>query len=241
VQIFNAINCRRIDNKFNVFEGFWNNWIFLGILGVMIGGQVIIVFVGGAAFSVKRIDGVGWGISIIVGLLSLPLGVVGRLIPDAFMAVILDFVMRNIPKMPRFRRRQKSVDDAATRDIEAADAFRQYGPAWNQEIREKLEDELGFYRHRRGRRLALLMEGLKHPKELPSVVNLATSQHGSGTRSRSGSRHSVLTAIVAPGAMAMASGIGGGSSQNVSGAVTPVDERAKSPVPSHAAQERHGF
>jgi len=30
-QIFNSINCRRIDNKYNIFEGMWKNWYFLVI------------------------------------------------------------------------------------------------------------------------------------------------------------------------------------------------------------------
>ena len=49
----------------------------------MIGGQILIVFVGGAAFSVRRINGVYWAISVIIGAFSLPVAVIVRLLPTA--------------------------------------------------------------------------------------------------------------------------------------------------------------
>jgi len=48
----------------------------------MVGGQILIVFIGGRAFSVTRLDGAQWGISIVLGALSIPVGVIIRLIPD---------------------------------------------------------------------------------------------------------------------------------------------------------------
>jgi Ca2+-transporting ATPase len=69
MQIFNAINSRRIDNSWNIFEAFWKNWIFMGILLIMIGGQTLIVFVGGDAFVVTKLTGPQWGISIVLGVL----------------------------------------------------------------------------------------------------------------------------------------------------------------------------
>jgi Ca2+-transporting ATPase len=59
------------------------------INAIMIGGQVMIIFVGGVAFGVKRLDGPQWGISIVLGFLSLPVGVLIRLIPDHYLAQIL--------------------------------------------------------------------------------------------------------------------------------------------------------
>lgn len=44
--------------------------------------QVLIVFVGGAAFQVTKIAGREWGISLALGLGSLPLGVFVRLLPN---------------------------------------------------------------------------------------------------------------------------------------------------------------
>ncbi|KAI7870379.1 PMCA-type calcium-translocating P-type ATPase [Spinellus fusiger] len=86
-QIFNEINCRSIDSSFNIFHNIWANKFFLFIFTLCIVCQVIIVNFGSAAFQVTRIGGVGWAISIIIGLLSLPIGVVIRLIPDSIFMV----------------------------------------------------------------------------------------------------------------------------------------------------------
>ncbi|ORZ19445.1 PMCA-type calcium-translocating P-type ATPase [Absidia repens] len=81
-QIFNEINCRRIDSKLNVFTNIWANKFFLFIFALCVFLQAIIVNFGGAAFQVTPVDGTAWAISIVVGLFSLPVGVVVRLIPD---------------------------------------------------------------------------------------------------------------------------------------------------------------
>lgn len=44
--------------------------------------QVLIVFVGGAAFQVTRVGGREWGISIALGVVSIPLGALIRLLPN---------------------------------------------------------------------------------------------------------------------------------------------------------------
>jgi P-type Ca2+ transporter type 2C len=59
----------------------WRNWYFWTIFAIMCGGQALIVNVGGAAFQVTRIGGRDWAISMIIGLLSLPIGVLVRLLP----------------------------------------------------------------------------------------------------------------------------------------------------------------
>jgi len=82
-QIFNSVNCRRLDNKLNVFEGLSRNYYFIGITLLEIAVQVLIVFIGGAAFQVARISGREWGISLALGVVSMPLGVLVRLMPNA--------------------------------------------------------------------------------------------------------------------------------------------------------------
>ena len=82
-QIFNLLNARVLDRSYNVFSGFWRNYYFMVILGIMVGGQILIVFVGGAAFQVTPINGIYWAISIIIGSLALPVGVIVRTIPTA--------------------------------------------------------------------------------------------------------------------------------------------------------------
>jgi P-type Ca2+ transporter type 2C len=81
LQVSNQINCRRIDSKFNVFVGIHRNWLFIGITLITLAGQVLIVNVGGVAFSVTRLNGIQWLVSILLGTLSLPVGALIRLVP----------------------------------------------------------------------------------------------------------------------------------------------------------------
>ncbi|KAL0095154.1 PMCA-type calcium-translocating P-type ATPase [Phycomyces blakesleeanus] len=90
-QIFNELNCRRIDSKLNVFSNIWANKFFIGIFVVCVVGQCLIVQFGGEAFQVTPLNGPHWAISLVIGVLSLPIGVVIRLIPDDLFA----FVFRN--------------------------------------------------------------------------------------------------------------------------------------------------
>ena len=95
LQIFNQFNNRRLDNKFNIFEGITRNWFFIGINVIMVAGQIMIIFVGGVAFSVTRLNGVEWAISIGLGAISLPVAVIIRLIPDRWMdSIIPDWMLR---------------------------------------------------------------------------------------------------------------------------------------------------
>ncbi|KZN91814.1 Calcium-transporting ATPase [Penicillium chrysogenum] len=105
MQIFNEFNNRRLDNKFNIFEGMFRNYWFLGINTVMVAGQVMIVYVGGQAFSVTRLSSTLWGVCIVCAIACLPWAIVLRLIPDrhfgiVFNAVVggMSFVLRPISK-----------------------------------------------------------------------------------------------------------------------------------------------
>jgi Ca2+-transporting ATPase len=145
MQIFNALNNRRLDNHFNVFEGITHNWFFIGILLIMIGGQTMIVFVGGVAFSVTRLNGPQWGYSIVLGFLSLPIGMIIRLIPD-------ELIRRCIPDF--FRRKRNPEVVVTDDDFE-----------WNQRLLE-IRDELAFIRKFRGGRLSNIKYNVTHPKEI---------------------------------------------------------------------------
>ena len=52
------------------------------LIAAVVAGQILIVEVGGAAFQVTRLAGRDWAISLIIGALSLPLGVLVRLVPS---------------------------------------------------------------------------------------------------------------------------------------------------------------
>jgi Ca2+-transporting ATPase len=157
MQIFNALNNRRLDNRFNVFEGITHNLFFVSILCIMIGGQTMIVFVGGVAFSVVRLNGPQWGISIVLGFLSLPIGVIVRLIPD-------ELIRKCIPNFFKRKRGPKVV---------VSDEEYQ----WNEGLLE-IRDELAFIKKIRGGRLSNLKFKIQHPKEAFSKSRSSQSLPG---------------------------------------------------------------
>jgi len=83
-----------LDNKLNIFEGIQRNWFFIVINVIMVGGQILIIFVGGQAFHVTPLNGAQWGYSIVLGALSLPVAVIIRLIPDRYIAELVPRVWR---------------------------------------------------------------------------------------------------------------------------------------------------
>jgi P-type Ca2+ transporter type 2C len=109
MQIFNEFNNRRLDNKFNIFENIHKNFWFIGINCIMVGGQIMIIFVGGAAFQITRLDGPQWAISILCALPCLLWAVLVRLFPDhifeiGFRAVVdtMTILLRPVFKGLRF-------------------------------------------------------------------------------------------------------------------------------------------
>src|SRR3569833_1294256 len=86
---------RRLDNKLNIFESIHRNIFFIIINIIMIGGQVLIIFVGGESFMIVRLDGMEWGLSIGLGALSLPWGALIRLFPDHWLAAMLPWFIRD--------------------------------------------------------------------------------------------------------------------------------------------------
>lgn len=89
LQVFNEINCRRIDNHLNVFAGIHKNAYFIVIFLFIAAAQVVIVFFGGDAFKTTPLNLGQWAICILLGFFSLPLGMVIRLIPDSTFAACL--------------------------------------------------------------------------------------------------------------------------------------------------------
>ncbi|KAG0238257.1 hypothetical protein BGW42_006537 [Actinomortierella wolfii] len=84
LQIFNEVNCRRLDNRLNIFSGITKNYYFMVIFVIMWVLQALIVQFGGTAFDTTAINGFHWLICIGLGFLSIPIGVVIRLLPDGF-------------------------------------------------------------------------------------------------------------------------------------------------------------
>lgn len=94
MQIFNEFNNRRLDNKLNIFEGAHRNVFFIVINIIMVAGQIMIIFIGGAAFQIKRIDGSQWAICILCALPCLLWAIVLRYIPDHYAATVFTFANR---------------------------------------------------------------------------------------------------------------------------------------------------
>lgn len=66
----------------NFFSHLFRNWYFVEITLLIGSMQVVIMFVGGAAFSIKSQTGAMWVTAIVCGMLSLPVGAFIRIIPN---------------------------------------------------------------------------------------------------------------------------------------------------------------
>ncbi|KAL3431378.1 hypothetical protein BDV09DRAFT_176333 [Aspergillus tetrazonus] len=160
MQIFNQWNSRRLDNGLNIFDGLIRNRWFIGIQFIIVGGQILIIFVGGHAFSVTRLTGAQWAVCLILGVISIPVGVIIRLIPDEFIRKLI----------PTFHRKKGP-------ELIVSDEDRRF--EWNPAL-EEIRDQLKFFKSLRGGRLRKVAHKLQHPQEL-----LPRSRSGSRSRENS--------------------------------------------------------
>jgi len=130
LQIFNEINCRRLDNKLNVFSGVSQNSFFIVIMIVMVSCQALIIFFGGAAFSVHQLDSQQWLVSVSLGFLSLPAGAVIRLIPNHFIKFFIPTCI---------------LERSANTDLESERVIEDWDDAM-----EAIQDDLRFFKRLRG-------------------------------------------------------------------------------------------
>lgn len=139
MQIFNEFNNRRLDNRFNIFEGLHRNQFFIVINILMVGLQVAIIFVGGRVFSVNTggLNGPQWAVSIVLALLCMPWAVAVRLFPDAWFARVARFVGGPVVVVYRilgrffsgigrlFKKNKKNADEEATGSEDGEPQMRQ--------------------------------------------------------------------------------------------------------------------
>lgn len=78
-QFFNEINCRKIKNEWNPFEGFFRNWICIAVLVLTTILQIIFVQFGGVALGTVPLGGTEWLFSIGLGASVIPVGLIGRM------------------------------------------------------------------------------------------------------------------------------------------------------------------
>nr|XP_043624987.1 calcium-transporting ATPase 10, plasma membrane-type-like [Erigeron canadensis]XP_043624988.1 calcium-transporting ATPase 10, plasma membrane-type-like [Erigeron canadensis] len=113
-QIFNEFNARKPD-EMNVFAGVTKNRLFMGIVGFTIVLQVIIIMFLGKFTTTVRLSWQLWLVSIIIGIISWPLAVLGKLIPVPVRPLSQYFSILFKQCMPSGRRNRGSsrgnVDD----------------------------------------------------------------------------------------------------------------------------------
>ncbi|AEO60434.1 hypothetical protein MYCTH_2309634 [Thermothelomyces thermophilus ATCC 42464] len=222
LQIFNELNNRRLDNKLNIFEGITRNYFFIIINLIMIGGQVLIIFVGGEAFKITRLNGKEWGLSIGLGAISLPWGALIRKFPDAWAeAMVPHMPTPNV--WPFNRKKKKEAALAEEQDVEKA------------ERATSASDETGALHQKQRKRTTLPVDGEPgdYPFEPPlrtltSLRGKRASTHISQVRSgfrgyvhdkkdqmkakakgMSASKTNVSAHVVVPASVAAAPGIAG--------------------------------
>ncbi|KAF2248803.1 calcium-translocating P-type ATPase [Trematosphaeria pertusa] len=173
MQIFKMINSRRLDNRLNIFEGILHNYFFIMIFCIMVAGQTMIIFIGGRAFSVQRLNGAQWAYSIVLGALSIPIGIIIRLVPD-------ELIRRCIPNFMRRKR---------TPELVVSDEYN-----WNQGLLE-IRDELAFIKKVRGGRLSNLKFKVQHPRE---IFSRSRSSHSLPGTPNNGPNHDAESSPAPP-------------------------------------------
>lgn len=81
MQVFNEINCRKLENDRNIFKGFFSNPLFLAIIGITIGVQFILVQFAGPAASTISLTWKQWLFSLGISFAVLPWGILVRFVP----------------------------------------------------------------------------------------------------------------------------------------------------------------
>ena len=79
-QIFNEFNARKPD-EINVFKGVTTNRLFIGIVGITLVLQILIIEFLGKFTSTVRLNWQLWLVCIGIGIISWPLAVIGKLMP----------------------------------------------------------------------------------------------------------------------------------------------------------------
>ncbi|ODV66986.1 calcium-translocating P-type ATPase [Hyphopichia burtonii NRRL Y-1933] len=96
LQIFKLVVTRKLDEadeissvrgritreNLDFSQHLFRNWYFIVILLIIVGVQVLIMFVGGAAFTIVRQTPGQWATAVLCGFISIPVGALIRIIPN---------------------------------------------------------------------------------------------------------------------------------------------------------------
>jgi Cation transporting ATPase, C-terminus len=80
-QIWNEFNARSLDDRWNIFRGIFSDLTFIAIIIVSAGVQALLVQFGGNFVHTTGLSAKDWGYTILISLITFPLGIVMRLIP----------------------------------------------------------------------------------------------------------------------------------------------------------------
>ncbi|KAJ0159251.1 Calcium-transporting ATPase 2 [Colletotrichum tanaceti] len=132
VQFFNQHNCRRVDNRLNIwYQGVLRNPWFLGVQCATVAGQMVIIWKGGQAFDTRPLSGPQWAWSMLFGVLVIPLGAAVRQIPDAHVYAVFQAVKRGFFGAARGLSRvllvpsrwRKRAEEEVVQDMGAAESW----------------------------------------------------------------------------------------------------------------------
>lgn len=157
----------------------------------------MIIYVGGAAFGVQPLNGSQWGISLVLGAISIPVAVLIRLVPDSALEKIL----------PAWMSRKENPNIYVSNE----DRFQ-----WNQGI-ETIREELVFLKLVRGGRLNQLKFTRQNVKQsfshifrggskadipIPPTAELPPPSPSSQRRKRSRTNSTIGAAAMVPSIVA---------------------------------------
>ena len=85
LQVFNMINCRKVNDEKNIFEDITKNWMFPFIWILIFGVQVIIVEFSGIVFECNwgGLPWQHWIIALVVSIIEWPLALLFKYLPDS--------------------------------------------------------------------------------------------------------------------------------------------------------------
>ncbi|KAJ4748002.1 Calcium-transporting ATPase [Rhynchospora pubera] len=112
-QVFNEFNARKPD-ELNIFDGVTKNHLFMGIIGITVVLQAIIIEFLGKFTSTTRLSWQLWLVSIGIGFVSWPLAFLGKFIPVPETPLV-DLICKCCPK--RRKAGGKSAEGGATSDL----------------------------------------------------------------------------------------------------------------------------
>lgn len=86
LQIFNMLGARKINDEFNIFEGIFNNWLFMTVWTIIFVGQIAIMAFGRKALKVHE-EGITltqWILSVGLSFISLFVNLLLKVVPEKF-------------------------------------------------------------------------------------------------------------------------------------------------------------